>query len=226
MDLATDADECNGQIEVAALNLELPDHEIVEEQESTPPRQPFAKAAAVSWILREIEDAPNKELRTSLRELGKMFAWGKSSVDTFLRSDLCAIFAVERGSHSIGIKLRPEAGQQPGQTVETRVVPDNPPYNPFKRHVDDFSWNEAESEGIVVQPHCSRTAVYWNPAGDIVIRAEQAWNDDEDPYIVLSPLHVPAVIKKLFDMIDRPDALLEELTNHVPGVGRSRPNRV
>jgi hypothetical protein len=56
-----------------------------------------------------------------------------------------------------------------------------------------FSWDDTESVVFHKQP---RTAVYWNPWGQIVIRQEDDYGDD-DPWVYFDPDRLPALIAAL-----------------------------
>ena len=49
----------------------------------------------------------------------------------------------------------------------------------------DFSWNDAKDDLIV--PSTQAVAAYLNPAGDIVIRQERDWHEEED-HLVIVPI--------------------------------------
>jgi hypothetical protein len=51
----------------------------------------------------------------------------------------------------------------------------------------DFDWAaEAREGGSVVLRQQRMTAVYRNTAGDLVIRQERDWNEEEDPFVVIT----------------------------------------
>jgi hypothetical protein len=54
---------------------------------------------------------------------------------------------------------------------------------PVARDFDDFDW---ASDDSVILHEQRATAVYRNKFGGIVIRQEKAWDEDADPYIVVS----------------------------------------
>jgi hypothetical protein len=51
------------------------------------------------------------------------------------------------------------------------------------RDFDDFDW--ANDDSIVLQEQRS-TAVYRNKFGGLVIRQEKTWDEESDPYVVVS----------------------------------------
>jgi hypothetical protein len=55
----------------------------------------------------------------------------------------------------------------------------------------EFKWNDTES---VVVKQQDAIAVYANPHDDVVIRRRQAWNEDDDVFIVISQAQVRTVI--------------------------------
>jgi hypothetical protein len=71
---------------------------------------------------------------------------------------------------------------------------------------EDFKWNDTES--VVVRQQ-DAIAVYPNPAGDLVIRRRQAWNEDEDVWIVISAAQVRNVIGAM-------ERVLKEIENAHP----------
>ncbi|WP_407122694.1 hypothetical protein [Bradyrhizobium sp. STM 3561] len=59
----------------------------------------------------------------------------------------------------------------------------------------NFSWND--DDGAVVVQHQDAIAVYSNPRGDVVIRRQHRWDEDEDTVIVITRSQAPAVIKAI-----------------------------
>jgi ABC-type Zn uptake system ZnuABC Zn-binding protein ZnuA len=49
---------------------------------------------------------------------------------------------------------------------------------------DDFDWHADPSVVLKSQP---ATAIYYNPAGCIVIRQERSWAEESDPYVYITP---------------------------------------
>lgn len=62
----------------------------------------------------------------------------------------------------------------------------------------DFDWgsNGGDADSVVLwdQP---ATAVYWNPRGQVVIRQEAHWNDDDDTCLIFDPGNLPRLIERL-----------------------------
>jgi hypothetical protein len=52
---------------------------------------------------------------------------------------------------------------------------------------DQFNWDDVADS--VVQQSAERVAIYSNPHGDIVIRQERRWDEDEDVFIVIARGH-------------------------------------
>jgi hypothetical protein len=52
---------------------------------------------------------------------------------------------------------------------------------------DDFDWNAVADQ--VVQYSVEKVAIYDNPNGDVVIRQEQRWDEEEDTFIVIAQGH-------------------------------------
>ena len=56
---------------------------------------------------------------------------------------------------------------------------------------EDFSWRETDS--VVVRQQ-DAIAIYSNPDGDLVIRRRQAWDENEDVWIVVAQTQIRTVI--------------------------------
>lgn len=54
---------------------------------------------------------------------------------------------------------------------------------------DDFDWNNPEEESIVLREQRA-TAVYRNPAGELVVRQKAGALDDRDAFVWVSPENV------------------------------------
>ena len=50
----------------------------------------------------------------------------------------------------------------------------------------EFDWADAEEHDCIVQQQVHRVAIYDNPHGDVVIRQERDWNEENDPFIVIA----------------------------------------
>jgi hypothetical protein len=68
---------------------------------------------------------------------------------------------------------------------------------------NDFSWRETDA--VVVRQQ-DAIAVYSNPDGDLVIRRRQAWDEDEDVWIVVAQTQIRTVI-------DAMEKVLKEVQN-------------
>jgi hypothetical protein len=75
----------------------------------------------------------------------------------------------------------------------------------------EFDWDEAERDGGVVQPRSDRLACYLNPNSDVVLRRERDWNEEDDSCVVIARAHAPAVVRRIFALIDAPQDLLDQL---------------
>jgi hypothetical protein len=67
---------------------------------------------------------------------------------------------------------------------------------------DEFKW-DMENPDVLVWDRPS-IALYYNKMGQIVIREEARWPDDEDPYIRIDRHDVPALIEKLRELAQQP----------------------
>jgi hypothetical protein len=59
----------------------------------------------------------------------------------------------------------------------------------------EFDWNAFE--GDVIQQQVEKVAVYANPRGDIVIRQERRWDEEEDVFIVIARAHAFAAARAI-----------------------------
>jgi hypothetical protein len=75
---------------------------------------------------------------------------------------------------------------------------------------DRFDW--ADEENIVL-PEQRATAVYFNKAGELIIRQQAAWDDDGDSFIFVSKRFQDEFIDKLTDAMG------------IPTLGRPQPER-
>ena len=48
-----------------------------------------------------------------------------------------------------------------------------------------WSWSNPELQDAIVYPTSRAVAVYWGNSGDLVIRQEAAWNDEEDDVVII-----------------------------------------
>jgi hypothetical protein len=54
-------------------------------------------------------------------------------------------------------------------------------------------------EGNVIQQQVEKVAVYANPHGDIVVRQERRWDEEEDVFIVIARAHAFAAARAILD---------------------------
>jgi hypothetical protein len=59
---------------------------------------------------------------------------------------------------------------------------------------DDFDWSDRD---CVVVKSQDAVAVYANNDGDLVIRRERSWNEEDDTLIVISRQHVRRIIEAM-----------------------------
>lgn len=67
---------------------------------------------------------------------------------------------------------------------------------------DDFDW----SSEAVITPEQLAVAAYFNPAGDLVIRQERAWYQEDDSVVIVHRGNVASFIDKLTDVLGIPGA--------------------
>lgn len=65
---------------------------------------------------------------------------------------------------------------------------------------DRFDWSNDES---VVVEHQSALAVYQNQSGDVVIRQERSWDEDQDTHVVITKESLPQIIDALRRFAER-----------------------
>jgi hypothetical protein len=61
---------------------------------------------------------------------------------------------------------------------------------------ENFTWNELKNDDVIV-PSVRAVAVYENQAGEIVIRQERSWSEDEDPVVIVPRAYLGPLIAKL-----------------------------
>jgi hypothetical protein len=67
---------------------------------------------------------------------------------------------------------------------------------------DEFNWDDAVD--CVVQQCVEGVAIYTNPHGDIVIRQERRWDEEEDIFIVIARGNAEAAIAEMQFAISQP----------------------
>jgi len=63
----------------------------------------------------------------------------------------------------------------------------------------DFDWRDTEAVIIEEQP---KTACYWNPMGQVVLR-QRGGPCDEDAFLIFNLEHIPALIFALKQMVEK-----------------------
>lgn len=64
----------------------------------------------------------------------------------------------------------------------------------------DFDWNRMDAPVVLQQQR--KTAIYMNPADDVVIRQEADWDEENDPFIVIGAQNLRRVIARLTELAD------------------------
>ena len=68
----------------------------------------------------------------------------------------------------------------------------------------EFDWENAEDDLVI---HTAQAvAVYNNEKGDIVIRQERHWDENEDPFIVVPISAGPILVEKLQKLLAEAEA--------------------
>jgi hypothetical protein len=81
--------------------------------------------------------------------------------------------------------------------VSEAAPPPKPPLELPKVKGTDFSWTNEEA---VVLREQRQTAIYWNPDGDLVLRQRADWDEENDPYLVISANNLQDFIDAICDM--------------------------
>jgi hypothetical protein len=79
------------------------------------------------------------------------------------------------------------------------VVVQNDPRRVEPKPTGEFDWREIEED--IVQRDYRKVAVYENPHGDICIRQERSWDDDDDTWIVIAKDGLPRLLTKLESLL-------------------------
>lgn len=69
---------------------------------------------------------------------------------------------------------------------------------------DDFDWYGDDSIACRAQP---AIAVYRNPAGEIIIRQEREWCDNEDTFVRIQPENARQLAEAILRLTDDPHPL-------------------
>jgi hypothetical protein len=81
--------------------------------------------------------------------------------------------------------------------VSEAPPPAKPTVEPPQAKGTDFSWTNEEA---VVLREQRPTAIYWNPDGDLVLRQRADWDEENDPYLVISANNLQDFIDAICDM--------------------------
>lgn len=68
------------------------------------------------------------------------------------------------------------------------------PTNAPPENYDDFDWSTDKS---VVLRSQRATAVYFNRRGDLVIRQEREWDEDSDPFMLITEHNIDPFLERL-----------------------------
>jgi hypothetical protein len=63
----------------------------------------------------------------------------------------------------------------------------------------EFDWADAQEHVRIVQQQVHRVAIYDNLHGDVVIRQERDWNEQDDPFIVIARAHAIRAAHAILD---------------------------
>ena len=97
---------------------------------------------------------------------------------------------------------RSQRGPTCTQSESVSAVIPPPEKSPPAATADDFDWTTGADSVLV--PEQQAIAAYWNTSGNLVIRQERSWCDDEDSFIVVHSGNVHALIEKLCDVAGIP----------------------
>jgi hypothetical protein len=67
--------------------------------------------------------------------------------------------------------------------------------------MSDWDWNGKDEQAVVVVPPVQALAVYTNEAGNVVIRQQDMYQDEDD-VVVVPKSHLPALIKALQEHLE------------------------
>ena len=62
---------------------------------------------------------------------------------------------------------------------------------------NDFDWSNAEDAEDIIMHSVQAVAVYLNAKGEVVIRQERDWSQDEDSFVHIPLQNIDALIAKL-----------------------------
>jgi hypothetical protein len=97
---------------------------------------------------------------------------------------------------------RPPPSETLAETLKKSPTPQTETLasTPKVKDSNKFDWNDVD----IVQRELRETAIYWNTAGDLVIRQRAAWNEEDDPFLVIGANNVQEFIDRLCDMVGIP----------------------
>jgi hypothetical protein len=62
----------------------------------------------------------------------------------------------------------------------------------------DFEWGSAEADGLIAIPEQIPIAVYWNEAGNVVLRQQQlSLGTEDDVFIIVQPRDAEALARAI-----------------------------
>jgi hypothetical protein len=97
------------------------------------------------------------------------------------KADLAKVDKIEKEEAARSVLGMNEVETKVRSTADTILATAGLP--PLSRDFDDFDW--ATDDSVVLHEQ-KATAVYHNKFGGLVIRQEKAWDEESDPYIVIS----------------------------------------
>ena len=116
--------------------------------------------------------------RPGVRDLAAAWGWSKSTAGRFLAD-------YDTAKNSVLLALVP-----PTATNDTAPAV-------------DFDWMNDRSIVLKEQPE---TACYFNEDGSLIIRQRAAWNQEDDPYVVICAQNLAEFIDKIADICGVPSA--------------------
>lgn len=69
---------------------------------------------------------------------------------------------------------------------------------------DEFDWHSESDRDSVVLPEQRQTAIYFNRSGELVIRQEKAWDQEDDSFIYIGKANAQAFLDRLCDVMGIP----------------------
>jgi hypothetical protein len=96
----------------------------------------------------------------------------------------------------VKVSSQPETKHQPAHPKPAQASAEPAP---ARMPPPDFNWR---NDPDIVQREVPTVAIYLNEHGNVVVRAEQEWDQDDDTIIVLGIANIPDVIDKLKSLYD------------------------